>query len=95
MVVGIGVILASQFFPTLGDLSWLWIVYPAGLILLLVQIGLAHQQGKAAPTARKVTHQPRVSMTELPQAAPNIFISYRRSDSLDVTGRIYDRLLQT
>src|SRR3954467_4642134 len=23
---------------------------------------------------------------------PNVFISYRRSDSLDVTGRIYDRL---
>lgn len=40
----------------------------------------------AAPKARAVDAKPA--------AAESIFISYRRLDSADVTGRIYDRLLQ-
>jgi hypothetical protein len=33
--------------------------------------------------------------SEVPQIQPKVFVSYRREDSADVTGRIYDRLLQT
>jgi hypothetical protein len=32
---------------------------------------------------------------EVPQIQPKVFVSYRREDSADVTGRIYDRLLQS
>jgi hypothetical protein len=50
------------------------------------------------PTARATTIAPPPNPTVAPQATapparkPRVFISYRRSDSSDVTGRIHDRL---
>jgi hypothetical protein len=54
-----------------------------GLLLLLIHRMF---QSEAPPEAR-ISHKKRVR-------AKNIFISYRRDDSPDVTGRIYDHLVE-
>ncbi len=41
-----------------------------------------------------LSKRPQPQPAKDPDAAPAIFISYRRDDSSDVTGRIYDRLIQ-
>lgn len=60
----------------------------------LSRVGMAFPTGKEAkpqPEAVKETPSPA---PPVPQASGLIFISYRRNDSSDVTGRIYDRLVQ-
>ena len=44
-------------------------------------------------TATDSGHSERAPINETTSRAFNIFISYRRADSADVTGRIYDRLI--
>src|SRR4051794_16309628 len=46
--------------------------------------------GTARPTTAALL-EPRMP-AQVDSKTPSIFISYRRSDSLDATGRIYDRL---
>jgi TIR domain len=52
-------------------------------------------------TAHYLENQPRIEPVQGPTSVPrpaaatgSIFISYRRDDSADITGRIYDRLVQ-
>lgn len=47
-------------------------------------------QVPATPTPRPLTTTPRKPI----EVAPRIFISYRREDSIAVTGRLYDRLTE-
>ena len=54
---------------------------------------------RIAPLERPAPVEPQTPTAPVAEAAPNtlaerIFISYRRQDSADVTGRLYDRLVQ-
>lgn len=71
----------------LGSFGWGWI---AGLLLLFIAVP-ALWRGYLAPrrSLRRRTSEPGPVMG----AMDHIFISYRRSDSADITGRIYDRLI--
>ena len=55
---------------------------------------------KPAPTKAEMDVAPKPEPVAIPEANPkvavgasHIFVSYRRSDSADITGRIYDRLI--
>lgn len=66
---------------------------------LLERLGSALEAASSKQTAAKTKSQTGSATAPAPDAAPDsaskdrIFISYRRSDSADVTGRLYDRLI--
>jgi hypothetical protein len=72
------------------------ISFLAGLLILglfVIGVGifvvlLLRRSGRREPIASKPPQTTKVAQ------APAIFISYRREDSIDVAGRIYDRLCQ-
>ena len=76
----------------LQSLGWGWIV---GTLLMLVAIPAiwrwmdVHKK-RAEPGAEPAKRSAAVVAEEL----GHIFLSYRRSDSADITGRIYDRLVE-
>src|SRR5262249_51959035 len=63
------------------------------LLIKLNQIKNAKYQASAKAPSQPKTSQPQ-SVPLAPKTSVTIFISYRRQDSGDVTGRIYDRLVQ-
>jgi hypothetical protein len=67
------------------SLGWIWVAGALLAIFLMVVLWRGYQQSRP-PSERPVT-SPRKGK------AGSIFISYRRSDSADITGRIYDRLV--
>ena len=54
----------------------------------------APSAGAAPPPARRPTPGLRADAVAESPGAPRVFICYRRDDSADVTGRIYDRLAE-
>jgi hypothetical protein len=74
--------------------------------LLLALAWLNHRRNRAGVAGRSTPDastrsrpEPAVAKAEAPPTRtrplqPTVFISYRRSDSADITGRIYDRLAQ-
>ena len=71
----------------LQSLGWGWI---AAVLLVLVGIGAAWRRQGAAGRRTELSSTPFAAVHE---AVGPIFLSYRRSDSADITGRIYDRLV--
>lgn len=81
-------------------MPWLVLIgLAAGAIWIATQKGFftRNRRGTNSPTPRNdKTIKPRVPHAQAPVAAPaspSILISYRRADSGDVAGRIYDRLV--
>ena len=68
------------------SLGWEWIVGPLVALLAISALWRWHDQKKRRGSLRK-----GVPVREV---AGHIFISYRRADSADIVGRIYDRLVQ-
>jgi len=62
--------------------------------------GNDHQPANVSSDSRKATPKPsevrpaQAGRTIVPPKSPTMFLSYRRDDSADVVGRIYDRLVQ-
>jgi hypothetical protein len=56
--------------------------------------GTKRQSTTEAPPRPHQAQGPSQSISPAPRTPRTIFISYRRQDSSDVTGRIYDRLVQ-
>src|SRR5215510_7013524 len=56
--------------------------------------GTKRQSATEAPSRPHPAPSPSQSIPPAPRTPRTIFISYRRQDSGDVTGRIYDRLVQ-
>ncbi|HEX2992222.1 MAG TPA: hypothetical protein VHO49_16160, partial [Anaerolineales bacterium] len=71
----------------LQSLGWGWI---AAVLLALVGIGAAWRRQGAAGRRTGLSSTASAAVHEV--VGP-IFLSYRRSDSADITGRIYDRLV--
>jgi hypothetical protein len=53
---------------------------------------LARERGAERKTPENSTRVKQAPSKNKPARSPRVFISYRRADSADVTGRIYDRL---
>jgi hypothetical protein len=70
----------------LRALGWVWIVGPIVALLAIAAFRRWHDQ-------RKPRSQSKIG-GPVREIAGHIFISYRRSDSADIVGRIYDRLVQ-
>ena len=81
--------------------------FPIGYIILIVIAGFVgfvvykFYSTRNNQTPHYLENQPKIEPvqgpTSVPRPAPatgSIFISYRRDDSADITGRIYDRLVQ-
>lgn len=71
----------------LQSLGWGW---TAAALLILVGIGASWYRQR--PGIKRVESSPPLPASTQETKGP-IFISYRRSDSADITGRIYDRLV--
>ena len=69
------------------------VVLVIALLIKLNQIKNAKYQASAKAPSRLKPSQPQ-SAPVAPKTHLTIFISYRRQDSGDVTGRIYDRMVQ-
>jgi hypothetical protein len=94
----------------LSQLEWRWIVSTVLAVLVIAALwrGMNLFQGSSrslrrsrlrrgeAPPQDILRRLPRLSGTAgtARKALGNIFISYRRSDSADIAGRIYDRLVE-
>lgn len=61
----------------------------SAVIALVLMVLVTKRMRKKPPS-----QQPRVPPHQMPVKRIGIFISYRRQDSADITGRIYDRLVQ-
>ena len=76
----------------LGSTGWKWLV-----ALILVASSLFVFRGRYARTERETGWGPWRALEKLGRSGAkslgHIFISYRRSDSADIAGRIYDRLV--
>lgn len=70
----------------LRALDWSWIVIPLAALLAFLTF-------RRWPSQRKPERDSRAA-GPVRQLSGHIFISYRRSDSADIVGRIYDRLVQ-
>jgi hypothetical protein len=70
----------------LRALGWEWIVGP--IIALLAIAAFRRWYGQRKPEGNSRAAGP------VREIAGHIFISYRRSDSADIVGRVYDRLVQ-
>jgi hypothetical protein len=83
----------------LQSAGWIWIAgifLAAGAAIALIWRRVGRKQTSTSD-GRNQTRQDRSGGPEIDSSAPqgerHIFISYRRSDSADITGRIYDRLV--
>ena len=68
------------------SIDWMWIVTP--ILALLAIAAFRYWYGQRKPKSESRINAP------VREIAGHIFISYRRSDSADIVGRIYDRLVQ-
>ena len=53
-----------------------------------------HRDQETHPKGQPAAQRPISVPTPSPYVSGSVFISYRRDDSADITGRIYDRLIQ-
>jgi hypothetical protein len=80
------------------QLNWGWLAAFLGTILLIIALWIGlhrlNQIDRQQPAEQEQASIRRSKGTGITVAnGGNIFISYRRSDSADITGRIYDRLI--
>jgi hypothetical protein len=81
----------------LSSFSILVVIGVIGLIVFLIYRSYSTRNKDTRPKT-----QPKGQPTQRPISVPtprtdlsgSVFISYRRDDSADITGRIYDRLIQ-
>ena len=86
--------------PHLNTFSYLVLIGVGGLIAFLIYKFYSTRNEKT--NHRQPETQPRAQPGKRPISVPtapsfvpgSVFISYRRDDSADITGRIYDRLIQ-
>ena len=76
-------------------LDWRWI---AAFLVLALAVFYAYRQraGRGSRQVKQPRHldEPAVTARQTGQPAGCVLISYRRSDSADIAGRIYDRLVE-
>ena len=86
------------------------IVIVVGIVAVIIFVGRRQNGKKASPPSSETLsstppdYQKKPALTRSPEnpkehkvnpkSSGNIFISYRRSDSADIAGRIYDRLIE-